>query len=87
MKVVLQQKCDANTVLPLYNKLLCRYTAALIKRHGDDYTAMARDMKLNDMQWPVDRCARLCEKFKSLADEFRLVPVPQHVPRIRHAPL
>ena len=53
-----------------------KYAARLLRRHGDDFTAMARDMKLNNRQLTPKQCLRVCGTFLSQTSEQRLVDIP-----------
>eukprot|EP00397_Hematodinium_sp_SG-2012_P069574 GEMP01120495.1.p1 GENE.GEMP01120495.1~~GEMP01120495.1.p1 ORF type:complete len:145 (+),score=33.76 GEMP01120495.1:61-495(+) len=51
--------------LPKLNEDESRIMKALIAKHGEDYTNMARDIKVNVFQWTVAKC----EKFAKLQEE------------------
>lgn len=45
-----------------------RVVRALIKKHGDDYQAMARDHRINDLQHTARQLQKKCERYlKSVA--------------------
>mmetsp|Transcript_5504 Transcript_5504/g.7566 ORF Transcript_5504/g.7566 Transcript_5504/m.7566 type:complete len:171 (+) Transcript_5504:79-591(+) len=67
---------DANAKRRVMSEEIQKYLAALIAKHGDDYTAMSRDIKTNYLQYAVAKLARLCSRFLLLDGNQRLVPVP-----------
>lgn len=56
-----------------------RYIAACMAKHGDDYVAMFRDIKVNSLQYTENRLRKLGSRFLVLAPEHRRVQVPQKV--------
>ena len=58
-----------------------KYIARCLARHGDDYQAMARDIKTNDMQHTAARLRKMAARFYLLAKEHLRVDVPE---RARH---
>ncbi|CAK4274748.1 unnamed protein product [Aphanomyces euteiches] len=40
------------------------YLRPLIEKHGEDYDAMARDIKVNNEQWTVAKLKRRCARLK-----------------------
>jgi nucleolar protein 16 len=43
-----------------------KYLRRLIAKHGEDYAAMARDIKTNDMQWTENKLMRRCARLALL---------------------
>lgn len=43
-----------------------KYLRKLIAKHGEDYTAMARDIKTNNMQWTDNKLKRRCARLALL---------------------
>ncbi|ETV77589.1 hypothetical protein H257_08506 [Aphanomyces astaci] len=46
------------------SELEIQYLRPIIKKHGDDYDAMARDIKVNNEQWTVAKLKRRCARLK-----------------------
>lgn len=55
------------------------YMARCMAKHGDNYKAMFRDIKTNNMQHTEDRLRKLGARFLLLSPEQRQVPVPDKV--------
>lgn len=55
------------------------YMAKCMAKHGDNYTAMFRDIKVNNLQHTADRLRKLGARFVLLTPEQRRVPVPERV--------
>ncbi|KAJ8603075.1 hypothetical protein CTAYLR_006675 [Chrysophaeum taylorii] len=53
-----------------------RYIAKLIAKHGEDFDAMARDIKRNVQQFTATRLRNMTAKFLRLDDKHRAVPIP-----------
>ena len=53
------------------------YAANCMKKHGDDYEKMARDIKCNFQQFSAAQLKKQCESFIGLSKKDRLVAVPQ----------
>eukprot|EP00617_Octactis_speculum_P011380 CAMPEP_0185773672 /NCGR_PEP_ID=MMETSP1174-20130828/74613_1 /TAXON_ID=35687 /ORGANISM="Dictyocha speculum, Strain CCMP1381" /LENGTH=162 /DNA_ID=CAMNT_0028460461 /DNA_START=12 /DNA_END=500 /DNA_ORIENTATION=+ len=63
------EECDANPKRrsrPML-EVEYRYAAALVKKYGQDYSAMSRDMKLNRDQLTKPKLEKLCLRFKAQA--------------------
>jgi Ribosome biogenesis protein Nop16 len=50
-----------------------KYVVKCIKKHGEDYKAMERDIKLNTSQYTESRMRTMCKTYMSLDDSERLV--------------
>jgi hypothetical protein len=50
-------------------------------KHGDDFTAMFRDIKVNNMQYTETQLRKMSSRFLLLDDEQRTVEVPQKIKR------
>ncbi len=50
-----------------------QYAVNNILKHGDDYSAMARDIKVNTYQHTAAKMRKMCEKYLSLPSEHKLV--------------
>ncbi|KAJ1397250.1 hypothetical protein B484DRAFT_458733 [Ochromonadaceae sp. CCMP2298] len=58
-----ETKLDTNPRRKPISEFDCTYAAANIKKHGDDYKAMERDIKLNSRQNTAKQMERLCRKY------------------------
>lgn len=58
-----------------------KYICACLAAHGDDYRAMSRDIKTNDMQHTAAKLKKMAARFYLLAKEHVRVDVPE---RVRH---
>jgi len=56
-----------------------KYASKLLAVHGNDYKAMARDIKRNDRQSTPAQLKRLCSRFILLGEHERLAPLPAKV--------
>lgn len=56
-----------------------KYLARLMEKHGNDYLAMSRDIKINDMQHTEGKLKKMCARFFLLTKEQRRVDIPQKV--------
>jgi len=52
-----------------------KYMVRLMEKHGTNYKAMERDMKLNNMQHTERKLLKMVEKFLSLSSEQRVVEI------------
>lgn len=43
-----------------------KYLRKLVAKHGEDYQAMERDIKVNDMQWTKNKLTRRCARMALL---------------------
>ncbi|XP_024365043.1 uncharacterized protein [Physcomitrium patens] len=66
VKSVLHKKRKDGKKAPLQRLTTMQrvYISRLILKHGDDYVAMSKDMKLNKMQHPPGALGQLCERFQ-----------------------
>ena len=55
------------------------YVAQCMRKHGDNYTRMFRDIKTNDLQWTEQKLQKMCSRFLLLTNEQRNVDVPDKV--------
>lgn len=55
------------------------YIARCMTKHGDNYTAMFRDIKTNNMQHTEHNLRKMGSRFLLLTAEQRRVPVPAKV--------
>jgi hypothetical protein len=58
-----ETKIDQNPRRKQISEFDCAYAAANIKKHGVDYKAMERDIKLNSRQNTAKQMERLCVKY------------------------
>ena len=56
-----------------------KYIARLLAKHGDDYTAMFRDIKVNKMQYTETQLRKMASRFFLLDEEQRVVDVPERI--------
>lgn len=56
-----------------------KYIAKLLTKHGDDYTAMFRDIKVNNMQHTEAQLRKMASRFLLLDEEQRVVDVPERI--------
>lgn len=56
-----------------------KYIARLLTKHGDDYTAMFRDIKVNKMQHTEAQLRKMTSRFLLLDDEQRVVDIPERI--------
>lgn len=56
-----------------------KYIARLLEKHGDDYTAMFRDIKVNKMQHTETQLRKMASRFLLLDEEQRVVDVPDRI--------
>eukprot|EP00270_Netrium_digitus_P008904 TRINITY_DN2694_c0_g1_i1.p1 TRINITY_DN2694_c0_g1~~TRINITY_DN2694_c0_g1_i1.p1 ORF type:complete len:211 (+),score=27.34 TRINITY_DN2694_c0_g1_i1:102-734(+) len=56
-------KAPRKDPLPRLTRMQRTYVGRLIQKYGDDYEAMFRDLKLNQMQHPVGALRSLCLRF------------------------
>ena len=56
-----------------------KYAAKILGKHGKDYRAAARDIKLNNKQFTPAQLKRICEKFLLLNKSQRSVPMPEGI--------
>lgn len=54
-----------------------KYVCRLLAKHGTDYTAMFRDMKVNKMQHTEQQLRKMASRFLLLDEEQRVVDIPQ----------
>ena len=57
------------------------YISKCLAKHGDDYTAMFRDTKLNDMQHTSTKLRKMAARFYLLEEEYLRVDIPE---KVRH---
>lgn len=50
-----------------------KYVVNLIKKYGDNYKKMERDMELNSQQYTEAKMKNICGKYLALANHERLV--------------
>ena len=62
-----------------------KYMERLFKKHGDDYTKMARDIKTNDMQHSLHRLKKIGGRFFLLTEKQLRVEVPENVKHLMRA--
>mmetsp|Transcript_27740 Transcript_27740/g.36155 ORF Transcript_27740/g.36155 Transcript_27740/m.36155 type:complete len:129 (+) Transcript_27740:194-580(+) len=55
------------------------YIAKCMTKHGDDYSAMARDIKLNNMQHTEHKLKKMGARFVLLNEDQRRCDVPEKV--------
>ena len=55
------------------------YMAKCMAKHGDNYTAMFRDIKTNKMQHTEDKLRKMGARYLLLSSEQRRFPVPERV--------
>ena len=55
------------------------YMAKCMKKYGDDYTKMSRDIKINDMQHTEHKLRKLGARFLLLNTEHRRTEIPDKV--------
>lgn len=93
--VVGKDNCSQNTVIQLYDipdsdslktktRIVMsendqRYIIKCMAKHGDDYVAMFRDIKVNNMQYTETQLRKMASRFLLLDDEQRTVKVPQKI--------
>jgi hypothetical protein len=68
---------EANPKRRLMSEEKQNYAAMCIKKYGDDYSKMTRDIKTNFQQLSESQLKKQCEKFIELEDKDRLVAVPK----------
>ena len=56
-----------------------KYICKCMQKYGDDYTAMFRDIKVNNMQYTKDHLRKMGARFLLLTPEQRRVEVPDKV--------
>ena len=56
-----------------------KYIIKCLKKHGDDYTAMMRDIKVNDMQHTSTKLRKMAARFYLLSEEHIRVDIPDNV--------
>lgn len=56
-----------------------KYIIKCLKKHGDDYTAMMRDIKVNDMQHTSTKLRKMAARFYLLSEEHIRVEIPDNV--------
>jgi nucleolar protein 16 len=56
-----------------------RYIAKCMTKYGDDYTAMFRDIKVNNMQCTETQLRKMASRFLLLDEEQRTVQVPEKI--------
>ena len=56
-----------------------KYMAKCMKKHGDDYAKMFRDIKTNNMQYTETQLRKMGSRFLLLSAEQRKVDVPENV--------
>ena len=56
-----------------------KYTCRLLEKHGNDYTAMFRDIKVNKMQYTEQQLRKMASRFLLLDEEQRVVDIPQRI--------
>ena len=56
-----------------------KYIARLLAKHGDDFTAMFRDIKVNNMQHTETQLRKMASRFLLLDEEQRVVDVPERI--------
>jgi len=56
-----------------------KYIARLLLKHGDDYTAMFRDIKVNNMQHTETQLRKMASRFLLLDEEQRVVDIPERI--------
>ena len=56
-----------------------KYVIKCLKKHGDDYTAMMRDIKVNDMQHTSTKLRKMAARFYLLSEEHVRVDIPDNV--------
>ena len=56
-----------------------QYISKCIAKYGDDYTTMAKDIKLNNMQHNENQLRKIAARFILLTPEQRKVDVPEKV--------
>ena len=58
-----------------------KYISRCLKKHGDDYQAMMRDIKTNDMQHTQTKLKKMAARFYLLTEEQLRVEIPE---KVRH---
>lgn len=61
-----------------------KYIVRLVAKHGDDFTAMFRDIKLNNMQHTETQLRKMASRFLLLDEEQRVVLVPDCMKEASH---
>lgn len=56
-----------------------KYIVRLLAKHGDDYTAMFRDIKVNNMQHTETQLRKMASRFLLLDEEQRVVDIPERI--------
>merc|ERR1712226_427070 len=56
-----------------------KYIAKCMKKHGENYPAMFRDIKVNDYQHTESHLRKLGSRYILLAPHQRRIPVPEKV--------
>lgn len=56
-----------------------KYISRLLAKHGEDYTAMFRDIKVNKMQHTETQLRKMASRFLLLDEEQRVVDVPERI--------
>lgn len=64
---------EANPKLKILAEVDQKYASLLIAAHGDNYSKMAKDIKVNYNQLTLNKCQKLCEKFLALPKADLLV--------------
>lgn len=66
-------KVDVNVKRRPMSEVDQEYVVNLIRKHGDNYKAMERDIKLNNQQYTEAKCSTLCKKYLNLNPKDVLV--------------
>ena len=54
-----------------------KYCSRILAKHGTDYKAASRDIKMNDRQLTPAQLKRLCARFILLDANQRVAPLPE----------
>lgn len=57
---------DKNSKRKILTEFEIQYIEKNINAHGDDFEAMFKDIKVNDMQYTAQKLERLCKKYYSI---------------------
>ena len=70
---------DPNPKRNIISEMDQKYIASCLKRHGEDYEKMAKDIKRNNRQLTENQLRTMAKKFFAVDEKHRAVEIPDNI--------